>query len=303
MGESRWLAALLSPDFLTLGGLYTAYTTLLWWLRRPLRNAGLVDFGWPCGLVAIAAYFYLAGTGWPPRRGVLCGMYAFCGARFILGWLVRNARHGEDRRWDFWRRHWGDGNGPLGIRSADANFLIFYHAQTFATLLVLAAPLALAAREPAEGFDLLELVAIGLWLASFGLENVADYQLDQFRKSPEGKSGVCRRGLWAYSRHPNYFFEFLLWVAYALFALPSAGGWLDRAFLLAVPAVMYWFLVHHTGVPLTERASLERRGEGFRKYQAEVSRFFPWLPRRTGDGAAAPRPDADPRATPDRRVE
>ena len=281
MDESRWLAALLSPEYLAFGGCYVAYMTFLWWLRRPIRNAGLVDLGWPCGLVAIAVYFYLAGTGWSPRRAVLCGMYAFCGLRFIFGWFMRASRDGEDRRWNYWRRHWQEGNGALGIRSIDLNFLIFYQAQALGNLLVLAVPLALVSRESAEGFAPLELAGIGLWLASFALENVADYQLDQFRRSPEGKSGVCRRGLWAYSRHPNYFFELMLSVAYALFALPSAGGWADYAFLLTVPIAMYWFLVHYTGIPLTEQASLERRGDVFRKYQLEVSRFFPWFPRKS----------------------
>jgi steroid 5-alpha reductase family enzyme len=300
--ESRWLAALFSPEFLTLCGLYTGYMTFLWWLRRPLRNAGLVDFGWPCGLVVIAVYFFLTGTGWPPRRAILCGMYAFCGVRFIFGWFVRNVRDGEDRRWNYWRRYWQDGHGPLGIRSVDANFLMYYHAQTFTTLLVLAAPLALTAREPAEGFYPLELAAVGLWLASFALENVADYQLDQFRQSPEGKSRVCRRGLWAYSRHPNYFFEFLLWVAYALFALPSAGGWIDRTFLLAVPVIAYWFLVYYTGIPLTEQASLDRRGEEFRTYRLEVNRFFPWFPKRSGERAPKPQLEAEPGSLPNQRT-
>jgi steroid 5-alpha reductase family enzyme len=280
MAESRWLAALLSPDYLILCGCYTTYMTLLWWLRRPLRNAGLVDFGWPCGLVVIAIFFYLTATGWPARRAVLCGMYACCGLRFIVGWFVRAIRDGEDRRWNYWRRHWQEGNGPLGIRSIDLNFLIFYHAQTFSTLLVMAAPLALASREPAEGFHPLELVGIALWSACFALENVADYQLDRFRRSPEGSTGVCRRGLWAYSRHPNYFLEFLLWVAYALYAWPSAVGWVDRAFLVGIPVIAYWFLVHYTGIPFTERASLQRRGEVFRRYQEEVNLFFPWFPRR-----------------------
>ena len=280
MADSRWLAVLISPEYLLFCGCYTAYMTLLWWLRRPLRNAGLVDFGWPCGLVALAIFFFLSGIGWPARRAVLCGMYAFCGLRFILGWFVRTIRDGEDRRWDHWRRHWQEGNGPLGIRSIDLNFLIFYHAQTFSTLLVMAAPLGLAGREPAEGFHPPELIGIALWLASFALENVADYQLDRFRRSPEGSSGVCRRGLWAYSRHPNYFFEFLLWVAYAVYAWPSAVGWVDRGFLLAIPVIAYWFLVHYTGIPFTERASLQRRGEVFRRYQEEVNLFVPWFPRR-----------------------
>jgi steroid 5-alpha reductase family enzyme len=278
--QSRWLATVATPDYWILSGCYVAFMTFLWWLRRPLRNAGLVDFGWPCGLLLLAAYFYFTGTGWVPRRAILCGMYAICSLRFVAGWLARVIRDGEDRRYGYWRRHWEEGNGLFGIRSADFNFLIFYYAQAFANLLVVAAPLGLAATNPTNNFHYLEIAAIGLWVTSFALENVADYQLDQFRKSAEGKAGVCRRGLWGYSRHPNYFFEFLLWVAYALYAWPSISGWLDGVFLVAVVGVAYWFLVYYTGIPLTERASLERRGEAFRQYQAEVSFFIPWFPKR-----------------------
>src|SRR5262249_49878162 len=145
---------------------YTAYMTLLWRLRRPLRNAGLVDFGWPTGLVVVAVYFYATGDGWTPRKAVLCGMFAFCGLRFMLGWGGRTARYGEDRRWDFWRRHWRDGRGPFGIRSADINFLIYYHAQTFTTLLVGAAPLGLSSHNEGRGFRPLEMIAVALWLAA-----------------------------------------------------------------------------------------------------------------------------------------
>lgn len=275
---SRWLGVVTSRDYLILCAAYTAFMTFLWWLRRPLGNAGLVDLGWPTGLVLLAAYFYFASDGWLPRRAILCALFAFCGVRFMLGWFVRNVRDGEDRRWEYWRRHWREAGGPFGLRSVELNFLLFYHAQTLGTLLVGAAPLALASRETREGFHPLEWAGLALWLVGFALENVADYQLDRFRRSPAGASGVCRDGLWAYSRHPNYFFEFLLWVAYALFAWPSATTWVDVAFLLAVPLCMYAFLVYYTGIPLTERASLERRGEPFRRYQAEVSRFFPWFP-------------------------
>lgn len=281
MDDSRWLAVLTSGDYLTLAAGYTAFMTLLWGLRRPLGNAGLVDLGWPVGLVAIATYFYFTGDGWAPRRAVLCGMFALCGLRFIVGWFVRNIRYGEDRRWDYWRRLWSEQGGPFGLRSEDANFLIFYHAQTVCTLLVMASALALAAYDPRPEFHRLEVLAVGLWVASFALENVADVQLDRFRKSAAGNAGVCRVGLWAYSRHPNYFFEFMLWVAYAVFAWPSAVGWLDYVALVTVPVFAYWFLVHHTGIPLTEQASLERRGEVYRQYQNEVSRFFPWPPRKS----------------------
>src|SRR5262249_25471895 len=141
-------------------------------------------------------------------------------------------------------------------------------------------PLALSSHNEGRGFRPLEMIAVVLWLAAFALENVADYQLDSFRRSAAGAKEVCRKGLWGYSRHPNYFGEFLLWVAYALYALPSAAGWIDPVILAAMPVCMYWFLLYYTGIPLAERASLERRGEAYRQYQQEVNRFFPWFPRK-----------------------
>src|SRR5205809_158699 len=111
---SRWLGVLLSRDYLILCAAYTAFMTFLWWLRRPLGNAGLVDLGWPVGLVLLSVYFYFAGDGWPPRRAVLCALFAFCGLRFMLGWFVRNVRDGEDRRWEYWRRRWREEAGPFG---------------------------------------------------------------------------------------------------------------------------------------------------------------------------------------------
>jgi steroid 5-alpha reductase family enzyme len=277
---SRWLAILSDSNYLLLGASYTAYMTLLWWLRRPLRNAGLVDLGWPSGLVALGVYFFVTGEGWTPRKAVLCGMYAFCGLRFLIGWTVRTVRDGEDRRWGYWRQHWSAGKGPLGIRSAEVNFLLFYHAQTFGTLLIAASPLGLSCANGSRVFHPLEIIAIGLWLAGFAGENLADYQLDQFRRSGDGGKGVCRAGLWNYSRHPNYFCELLLWIAYALYAWPSASTWVDWIFLAATPVCMYGFLVYYTGIPLTEQASLERRGAVYRQYQLEVNRFFPWFSRR-----------------------
>ncbi len=277
---SRWLGVLTSGPYLVLAAAYLAFMTFLWWLRRPVRNAGLVDFGWPAGLVTLAVFFFATGDGWLPRRAVACGLVGACGLRFLLGWVVRTVRHGEDRRWEYWRRHWQAGNGPLGLRSVEANFFLFYHAQSTFTLLFIAAVLALPAHDPAVGFRPFEWVGLGVWAAGFVLENVADFQLEHFRRSAAG-SGVCRVGLWGYSRHPNYFFEFVLWVAYTLFAWGSADGWVDYLALLAVPVSAYWFLVYYTGIPLTERASLDRRGEPYRRYQAEVNRFVPWFPRKS----------------------
>ncbi len=268
-----------NSTLLVLGIIYFGYMSLLWLIGLLIRNAGLVDFGWPSGFTAIAVFYFCTGDGLWDRKAIIVGMYCFCGARFMIGWTVRNWRDGEDRRWQYWRDRWKNGDGLFGIRSVRVNLFAFYHTQTFATLFVLTAPLALACQNTDPHISPFEWIAVAFWGASFLLENIADFQLDRVREQSSGSGGVCRSGLWKYSRHPNYFFEFLIWVSYAVYAIPSATSPLDYIILLLVPIVAYWFLVHFTGIPITELASLQRRGEPYARYQSETNRFFPWLPK------------------------
>lgn len=265
-------------NLLVLSIIYFCYMTLLWLTGLRFRNAGLVDFGWPSGFTALAIFYACTEDGLWERKAIIVGMYCFCGGRFMLGWTVRNIRDGEDRRWQYWRDRWKNGEGLFAIRSVPLNLFAFYHTQTFATLFVLMAPLALACRNSDSHIQIIEWIAVALWIISFLLENIADYQLDQFRQT--GSDQVCSNGLWRYSRHPNYFFEFMIWVSYAVFAIPSASSPLNYIILLFVPIAAYLFLVHFTGIPITELASLQRRGESYAQYQAETNRFFPWFPKQ-----------------------
>ena len=273
---------MIDSTLLLPGILLFVYMSLLWCIGLRIRNAGLVDFGWPSGFTAIALYYACIGDAPWERKAIIAAMYCVCGARFMLGWLSRNIRDGEDRRWQYWRDRWRNGDGLFGIRSVGVNLFAFYHAQTFATLLVLIAPVSLACYNTDSRMHVLEWIAVAAWGVSFLLENIADFQLDRFRKQSSGSATVCRTGLWRFSRHPNYFFEFLIWVSYAVFALPSATRAADYLVLMLVPIVAFWFLVHFTGIPITELASLQRRGKPYAQYQAETNRFFPWFPRNSG---------------------
>lgn len=102
---------------------------------------------------------------------------------------------------------------------------------------------------------------------------LADRQLARFRADPANKGKVCQAGLWNYSRHPNYFFEWLVWVGYAVFALGSPWGWLG----LIAPALMLHFLLNVTGIPMTEELSLKSKGDAYRAYQRTTSAFVPWF--------------------------
>jgi steroid 5-alpha reductase family enzyme len=155
-------------------------------------------------------------------------------------------------------------------------FLLFFEFQALLCL-VLAAPFYLAASNPAPEITGLEYAGIAIWLAAIAGESIADRQLAAFKRDPANKGKTCRIGLWNYSRHPNYFFEWLIWVAFALFALDSPNGWAG----LISPALILYFLFKVTGIPATEAQALRSRGEDYRRYQQTTSAFVPWFPRRS----------------------
>jgi steroid 5-alpha reductase family enzyme len=153
---------------------------------------------------------------------------------------------------------------------------MFCFFQTQAALLVLlSVPFLLAAQNAAPGWHPRELLGLVLWLLALGGEALADAQLARFKRDPRQRGRVCDVGLWRLSRHPNYFFEWLVWVAFALFASASPWGWVSAY----CPALMLFFLLKVTGIRYTEDQLLRSKGEAFRKYQQRTSAFVPWFPK------------------------
>eukprot|EP01137_Pigoraptor_chileana_P020886 Opistho-2@83820 len=270
-----------SPIFYNVAVGQTAWMTLMWLLHYPLRNLGMVDFGWPSGFTFITLAYALSGPA-GLRKWLIAIPYLFCGARFMFGWFLRTRIHGEDRRWPMWRERWANGEGALGVRSEVLNSLAFYQAQSLANIFSMTLPVAFAAIDVEKEIGVWEIAGVALWFVSFALENVADTQLAKFKANRNNRGGVCNIGLWKYSRHPNYFFEFLIWCSYALYTVPSCNESGDWAVVFALPVVAYYFLVHFTGVPMTEAGSLKHRGEPYRLYMERTSMFFPWFPSRAG---------------------
>jgi len=262
-----------------------AWMTLFWILCVVKRNGSMVDFAWPSGFTITAVFYAIFAPGNFIRRILLCSMYIMCGARFMLGWNLRKHWSREDHRWNLWRERWKNGDGILsgiGIRnnSIPFNLFLFYHCQSLATGLIMVAPLhAVGFPDGNNSFSgTPEIVGFFIWLFSLTMETIADMQLTKWKSTH--KFGVCEDGLWKYSRHPNYFFEFLIWISYVIYAL-SAGNfhkiWLMIQ-LFFIPFVAYYFLVHFTGIWMAEQSSLLKRGEKYLQYQRRVSAFFPWFP-------------------------
>lgn len=121
----------------------------------------------------------------------------------------------------------------------------------------------------------LDWAAVGIWTVSILGEAISDFQLYRFRQQPQNKGEVCRVGLWKYSRHPNYFFEWLHWWTYVLLALAAPFGWLT----ILAPIAMWFFLNRVTGIPHAEIQAVKSRGDKYRTYQQTTNAFFPWLPQ------------------------
>jgi steroid 5-alpha reductase family enzyme len=173
----------------------------------------------------------------------------------------------EDGRYDELRNKWA--------KNLKLNFFIFYMFQGFSVVL-LSLPFLLIAQNPRVGFHWLEHAGVFIWLVGLLGEATADQQLKVFKSNPANKGQVCQVGLWNYSRHPNYFFEWLIWVGYFVFALSAPMGWLASI----SPIIMLYLLLKMTGIPYTEAQSIKTRGDLYRAYQKSTSMFVPWFKKK-----------------------
>jgi steroid 5-alpha reductase family enzyme len=237
----------------------------LYLLARRLDNYGIVDIAWSYAFAGVAIAYAVLADGWSTRRLVMAAMVSVWSLRLGTHLLVRIAQHHpvEDTRYVTLRRDW----------AADFAVKMFGFFQLQAvSIVVLSVGFLLPALNSYPQLHALEIAGVLLWLFAIGGETVADAQLAAFKRDPSNRGKVCDRGLWRYSRHPNYFFEWLIWVAYFVFALPSPHGWIA----ILGPAVILFLLLRVTGIPMAEAQSVQSKGDAYRRYQATTSAFVPW---------------------------
>lgn len=240
----------------------------LWVIHLLIRNAAIVDVGWAAGLGLLALYYAYAGPGHATRKYLVATMAALWSFRLAAHLLFsRVIGMPEEGRYVQLRKDW---KTNLSLR-----FLVFFEFQALLDLL-LSLPFLLACLDRRASLGPLESIGVVLWLAGIIGESVADAQLEAFKRNPANKGKTCRSGLWNYSRHPNYFFEWTIWMGYALFCLPSPWGWLG----LVSPAMILFFLLRVTGIPATEAQAVRSRGEEYRAYQRSTSSFIPWFHKK-----------------------
>lgn len=242
-----------------------------WALQRRTANGGWTDVFWTFGTGAACVAAALLPFETPSvRQLVVAGLAGLWGLRLGFHMQRRVAGAGEeDRRYAAFRRDWG---GDFQRR-----MLQFALSQAPCGA-ILAGAVHVAAHNPAPFGRPQDFAALALFAVAWIGESVADAQLARFKAVPANRGAIADVGLWAWSRHPNYFFEWLTWTAYAPLAL--APGYPEGWWSLAAPVLMFVLLNFVSGVPPLERAMRESRGGAFDAYAARTSRFFPLPPRR-----------------------
>ena len=243
--------------------------TLLWLASLWLANASIVDTWWGPAFVLVLLVHLRFAPPTHPRGWLILGATTLWALR--LAWHIgqRNVGHGEDPRYRAWR----DEHGP---RWWWRSYLQVFVLQAVIAWLV-SAPLYFAVRGVTAFPSVLDIAGALLFAVGLLFESLADAQLAAFKRDPGSRGQVMDRGLWHYSRHPNYFGEALLWWGLGLIGASVPGGWMG----LAGPALMTFLLLRVSGVAMLERGLVKTR-PGYADYIARTSAFVPWWPRGTG---------------------
>lgn len=261
----------LTPLVLTLWGLVVCsiVMAMAWAVALRLNFLSFVDIVWALGIAGCATGYHIA-FGHSQARSLLS-------IAIVLLWGVRLAGHlslrlsahfpVEDSRYAKLKSAWSD--------ALVGKSFIFFQFQSL-TQALFAYPFAVTALDASAFPRPNELLGLALALLGIIGESISDRQLKSFKENRSNKGRVCNVGLWRYSRHPNYFFEWVIWCGFGIFALNGPMG----VFALICPLVMLLLLLFVTGVAPSEEQSIQSRGEAYVRYQKTTSRFVPWFPKK-----------------------
>ena len=251
--------------FLTATGFFIM--SIAWFLERKTNRSGYIDAVWAInvGLLSLIAIFYVGATF---RSTILALIISFWSFR-LSSYLWKRGSVKDDPRYEALKTQWG--------KNASLQLFIFLQIQAFCAI-ILSCSLLLSAQK--HTIDFLDILAAIIIIIALMGEALADKQLNDFRNMGI-RNGVCNNGLWKYSRHPNYFFEFLFWCGIALSAINLNEGSPISILAFAAPIMMYLLLRYASGIPPLEAYMLQTRGEVFAEYQQTTSPFFPLPPKES----------------------
>lgn len=250
----------------TGAGILVVVFTIVWVIQMRTKNAAIIDPVWSLCFPLLAIVYFIPGGATVPKI-IFLAMIVIWGLRLGIHLLTRVLKEEhEDVRYAALRREWGGKQNLFMLR--------FYYYQAILAL-VLSTPFVLVMTDSPTDLSVFHITGVLIWVIAVCGESIADAQLKVFKADPNNKGKVCEKGLWYYSRHPNYFFEWLIWVSFFVFALGSPFGVVS----IICPLLMLYFLLKVTGIPYTEIQSVKSKGQAYIEYQKTTSAFVP-LPKK-----------------------
>lgn len=239
---------------------------IIWLWALKIKNNGIVDIFWAFNFLVVAIIIWLLADGYPQRKTLVCALASLWSLRLGIYLLIRVGSHldVEEGRYKQLREEWNN-----------TKFFFFFQMQAFSNVM-LAIPFFIIALNSEPTISTMEYIGAALWFLCIVGEGISDWQLHYFKKQPQNKGKVCQFGLWNYSRHPNYFFQFSLWVSVLIFALPSPYGWVA----VICPISISYLIFKVTGIPMTEEQAVRSKGEAYKEYQRTTSVFVPWFKKK-----------------------
>lgn len=238
----------------------------VWFWATRIDNYSIVDPAWSLSFVLLVLGYAMFEDGAWIHRALTLLIVGIWSLRLGLFLVKRVVSHHpkEDNRYTELRNRYSP--------QIKKGFFEFFQIQGLSVVL-LSIPFLLVCRNGASAVSPFEFIGIAVWFFGVCGESIADVQMNRFKADPSNRGKTCQRGLWNYSRHPNYFFESMIWWGFFIFALGSPGGWIS----FYCPLGMLYILLKVTGVPFAEEQALKSRGEEYRRYQKTTSEFIPWF--------------------------
>jgi steroid 5-alpha reductase family enzyme len=239
---------------------------MVWRWATKINNYSVVDVFWAFNFAVIAIIIFGLARGNELRKMMVCTLALLWSLRLGLYLSKRVLSHldVEEGRYKQLRKEWSN--------NLNVKFFAFFQMQAISNVL-LALPYLIIAINPDPQISIVEYIGATLWLIAIIGEGTADRQLKEFKNDPANKGKVCDKGLWHYSRHPNYFFQLMIWISVFIFALPSPCGWIS----IICPLSIGYLIFKVTGIPMTEEQSIRSKGEAYKEYQHTTSVFIPWF--------------------------
>ena len=242
---------------------------IIWLWAYTIKNAGVVDIFWAFNFTIVAGLIWYLADGFEMRKNLICGLAGLWSLRLGIYLLKRVGSHleTEEGRYKALREEWKP--------NPNFKFFIFFQMQAMSNIF-LAIPFFLIAMNKDPQISMVEYIGAGMFFLSIIGEGLSDFQLNRFRNNKANKGKVCEDGLWNYSRHPNYFFQLMIWTSVFIFSLGTPYGWIS----IVCPLVIGLLIFKVTGIPMTEEQSLRSKGDLFREYQRTTSVFVPWFKKK-----------------------